>query len=138
MKIQGPGDLKPDVRKIKKRTGGDAGGFASLLGAGEADETASTSMPQSITSTNMLSLQEVAPENEARKRHIKRGTQMLDQLEKLRNGILMGTVSRAELRQLQASLAEKKEEFTDPKLRSLLQEIETRAAVELAKLENNL
>lgn len=57
---------------------------------------------------------------------------MLDQV---RDGLLAGGIPRVTLNRLANAVTKRRENFTDPKLQTVLDEIELRAHVELAKLE---
>ena len=128
---------------VRKSAGGNASatgssGFAKALNDTQAAH--GPQMPVSVGLADMnavLALQE-APDattrNRARKRAKERGSLMLDQLEDLRLGLLLGTVPLAKLENLAQLVRAKREQVDDPKLLAILDEIELRAAVELAKL----
>jgi hypothetical protein len=59
---------------------------------------------------------------------------MLDKLEEIRLGLLLGTIPQSRLEQLAHLVRAQRELVNDPKLTAILDEIELRAAVELAKL----
>ena len=59
---------------------------------------------------------------------------MLDNLEEIRLGLLLGTIPVSRLEQLAQLVRAQREQVNDPKLTAILDEIELRAAVELAKL----
>jgi hypothetical protein len=59
---------------------------------------------------------------------------MLDELEQIRLGLLLGAIPRAKLEQLAQLVRARREQVDDPRLMAILDEIELRAAVELAKL----
>jgi hypothetical protein len=59
---------------------------------------------------------------------------MLDHLEEIRLGLLLGTIPMAKLEQLGQLVRAKRDQINDPQLLAILDEIELRAAVELAKL----
>ncbi|MCF8481846.1 MAG: flagellar assembly protein FliX [Rhodospirillum sp.] len=87
----------------------------------------------------LLALQEtggVGPtgDREGRRRHVQRGTRMLDQLEKVRLGLIDGVIPKAELVSMARTLRENREPTMDPKLTAVMEEIELRVEVELAKL----
>jgi len=69
-----------------------------------------------------------------RQRAIQRGDAMLDELEELRLGLLLGSIPKARLEQLAQMVRARREQLDDPKLIAILDDIELRAAVELAKL----
>jgi hypothetical protein len=60
---------------------------------------------------------------------------MLDRLEAIRLGLLEGWIGGESLRSLRRLVSERRGDLGDPKLGEILDEIELRAAVELAKLE---
>ncbi len=68
-----------------------------------------------------------------RRRQIKRSGEMLDALDDLRIGVLTGDIDDAALVRLQSLIADHREEVEDDRLQGILNEIETRAFVELAK-----
>lgn len=68
-----------------------------------------------------------------RRRQIKRSGEMLDALDDLRIGVLSGDIDDAALLRLQSLITEHREEVEDERLQGILNEIETRAFVELAK-----
>jgi hypothetical protein len=84
----------------------------------------------------LFALQEVPDATAGRKRALKRGNQMLDRLEDLKRGLLLGTIGRDKLEDLARLAREGSVGVDDPNLREVLQEIELRAEVELAKLSS--
>jgi hypothetical protein len=60
---------------------------------------------------------------------------MLDRLDEIRHGLLTGTLSRARLGELNDLVREQRGAVGDPGLAQVLDEIELRARVELAKLD---
>ena len=84
----------------------------------------------------LLSVQEAADSSseEAAKRGRQRASQMLDLLDQLRVGILTGGIPSATLEQLTRTIATHRDNVMDPKLAGLLDEIDLRVQVELAKL----
>ena len=58
---------------------------------------------------------------------------ILDRLEELRLGILMGRFSKEKLADLAQRLRQKRQQSTDPKLNEIIHEIELRAEVGIAK-----
>lgn len=71
-----------------------------------------------------------------KKRHVMQGTVMLDELQKLRLGLIQGRISHDTLRHLDKLIQNKKSDvsITDEKLKNILDDIETRVSVELEKL----
>lgn len=71
---------------------------------------------------------------ERRRRGVKRGRMILSALDDLKVAILEGRVPIDRLAQLAASVGERERDTGDDRLEALLDEIELRARVELAKL----
>ncbi len=144
MKITGP--IKPGTatgaQKTRRKAGAEGSAFARALeGAGtppkEAQSVAAAGPVAAIDA--LIALQGVTDEEgEARKQALARGHQLLDLLEEVRRGILLGVLSEATLRRLAELARARKGQFTDPRLEEILAEIELRAEVELAKLERAL
>ena len=114
--------------------------FAEALAKAEAaGHVVATEAASSITGLSgiggLLGAQEV-DEREARKRkEIKRGRLTLDALAGLRDALLMGALPVATIENLQRIVDQERAANPDPLLGDILDEIELRAAVELAKLE---
>ena len=85
----------------------------------------------------ILALQEVPTATDGRTRGIKRGYSILDHLDDIRLGLLSGSISRKRMVDLGQEIKEARDTVIDPKLSAILNDIELRAAVELAKLEKN-
>jgi hypothetical protein len=81
----------------------------------------------------LLSLQEVSDSTEGRSRARRRAEDLLDRLEELRLAIALGEVPLDRLEDLARVLGQRQGMADDPKLAQIINEIEIRAAVELAK-----
>jgi hypothetical protein len=139
MKIEGPNKTsgpKGVSKASPKKTGDDA--FGSMVNdTEETGSASSTSRPTSISSLDaLLSLQEAesGTSEEAAKKARKRANDILDQLDKVRVGLLTGEMPKSTLQQLASTIASHRDHVIDPKLAELLDEIDLRAQVELAKL----
>jgi hypothetical protein len=141
MKVTGSGGAKGpgETRKTQKRAGG-SGSFADTLrgvgggaeGPGEAAEVAGAAGVDGILAAQNVS----DPDDEARRRNQRRvahGNDLLDRLDELRMGILLGHFSKDRLAELAQRLRQKREQGVDPALDEILAEIELRAEVEIAK-----
>jgi hypothetical protein len=80
----------------------------------------------------LLALQSVEDPLLKKKKLVRRGQQMLDTLESLKADLLVGSVGTERLTQLMAQIGEARER-TEPGLDGVLDDIELRARVELAK-----
>jgi hypothetical protein len=122
------------------RTGGAAaaGGFAvpEASGADTAAPASQVAGPTGVGSIDaLLALQGVAGPLERRRKAVRRASVLLDVLDDVKVALLDGGVSSPTLGRLIEAIRQERAETGDPKLEALLDEIETRAAVELAKLE---
>ncbi len=125
---------------LRKRDGTAAAGvFSDFLNAAQADGSAAPSEVSEAASAaslgSLLALQEISEEERKRERLIKQGKTMLDALERLRQQLLIGEIPMQMLPELATSLAAQKETVLDPHLLGIIEDIELRVAVELAKLE---
>jgi hypothetical protein len=84
---------------------------------------------------NILMLQELDDSTSGRSKGVAHGQQLLDLLDAVRDGLLAGGIPRTTLNRLATAVTRRHENFADPKLQGVLDEIELRAHVELAKLE---
>ena len=84
----------------------------------------------------LLGAQEVEEDGEraSRRKLAQRGADILDKLEEIRRDILAGGVPRERLENLAQSLHQRRAHVSDPRLIEIIDEIELRAAVEIAKL----
>lgn len=141
MKIDPYSPLHAAVRakQAKKATGvaGDSLFAGFLDAADEATETFAAEQPKAAVPLSsldmMLAIQEVPDEEFERKRAVRQGTATLDALEELRMSILMGNVTVGQLERIASRVSAQQMVVHDPKLKAILDEIEIRAAVELAK-----
>jgi Class II flagellar assembly regulator len=83
----------------------------------------------------LLALQSVDMTVERRKKATQRGRNILDILDAVKLGVLDGTLNPSMLDNLSAAVATAREATDDPALEGILDEIELRAEVELAKLQ---
>ncbi len=84
---------------------------------------------------SILTLQGMEDSTDGRSKGLKHGEQLLDMLDQVRDGLLAGGIPRVTLNRLANAVTKRREGFADPKLQTVLDEIELRAHVELAKLE---
>lgn len=137
MRIFGTGAASPtsSVKKKEKSQRAD-GSFGSLLDVGSDEEvsSASASGVQSLNSINSLISLQMVDDQTPRKRVIEHGNKLLDYLDELRHDLLVGNVSAYTANKIIQEIRENRSDFTDPKLKEIIDDIELRAAVELAKL----
>ncbi len=127
------------TKKSEKKGSASGASFSSFLtGASEAEESALVDNTAAMGGVNALFMTQMVDETdvdkEKRRKLIKRGESILDKLEKLRQDLLTGVISKGELIELAQFVRAAREKPTDPRLSAILDEIELRAEVELAKL----
>lgn len=137
MKIDPASSLRTAKSRPNGRARGSQGGdFASALPEGErSGAVQGTAALASIDA--LMALQGVGSQDERKREAVAHGEGLLDELDALRLDILSGRVPLSRLEMLRGRLAEqawRAGASDDAKLRGLLAEIETRVAVELAKL----
>ena len=132
----------PAARAAAAKKAGSVAGtpFAEALakaegvGAVEGADAVSGVAPVS-GSVGLLGAQEVSEDEIKRRKAVKKGRVTLEALSNLRDALLIGTLPLSTLKQLEKLVAEERGTTTDPVLNAILDEIELRAAVEMAKLE---
>lgn len=101
-----------------------------------ASASAATTSVASLTSLDTLlalqGAQVVDDPRERRRRLVRRGRSVLDVLESMRGDLLVGRLGTDRLTQLMSIVGQAREE-ADPEIDALLDDIELRARVELAK-----
>jgi len=138
MRVTGPNGNSRVSRSSKSAGKNRATGNFKL---GEDDKAASAGTAQGTRSLApvdaLIALQEV-PDATAEKSAlaIERAEDMLDILEDIKLGILSGTLPKSRMIRLARLIRQRKEDVADPQLSGILDEIELRAMVELAKLES--
>jgi hypothetical protein len=103
--------------------------------SGPAGVTAAGSVNAVTTLDALMALQEVGGPLERRRRAVRRADTILDALEGLKIDLLEGALKPSVLEGLARAVREQRSMTDDPQLEGLLDQVETRAAVELAKLE---
>lgn len=123
------------MRRTGRAGATDGKGFA-------AEEMADAKTAAALTGTGpiaavdtILALQGIEDSSDSRTRSVQHGEQLLKLLDEVRDGLLAGGIPRATLNRLALAIAKRRESFADPKLQTVLDEIDLRARVELAKLE---
>jgi hypothetical protein len=123
------------IRRSGKTSAARSGQFTDHLVTGEAGVPTGNS--NSSTPVNavdsLLALQEVPDPTAGTSRAKLRAQDLLDHLDEVRHGLLAGALSRQMLDRLARLARSERQSVDDPRLQELLDEIELRAAVELAK-----
>ncbi len=136
MEIKSTGRVESaSVRRINKGASGSDSTFSVSSSSGDGRLTA-VAAPGPLTALDsILTLQGMDDSLSGRSKGLQHGEHLLDMLDQVRDGLLAGGIPRSTLNRLAVAVGRRHESFADPKLQTVLDEIELRAHVELAKLE---
>ncbi len=137
MKVQGPGGAQgPSKSKDKSRVSGDGAGFGSMMVGGGQGAVASAPTQSIAYLDTLLAIQgaEDPAAKAAKKRMRSRADTLLKELDVLRMAMLNGTLTIGHMVDVADVVSSHREKIMDPALTALLDEIDLRAQVELAKL----
>lgn len=135
MKVNGPGGTASVGSGGVRRP--VAGGF-SLEGAAAAPEAASSGAAAGVAAATLdalIAIQAAPTALERRRRAVGRAGRLLDMLDDVKLSMLEDGNPGLALDRLRIAIREQRDGTDDPRLEGILDEIETRAAVELAKRE---
>mgnify|MGYP000471717434 FL=1 len=137
MKVQGPGKTQaPSKTKKKDKASGADGSFGDFV-ASAPQKSAPAKQSQSITNVDALLAIQAAEDptaGKSRRKMQQRANTILDELEDLRMAMLNGTMTVGHMINIADVVAEHRENVHDPSLTALMDEIDLRAQVELAKM----
>ena len=134
MEIKGPGRVETGAIRRKTTTGSGGNGFAVSDNA-EAHGAIVAGPGPIAALDSILLLQGMEDSTDGNAKGQARGEQLLNLLDAVRDGLLAGGIPRSTLNKLAAAVTRRHDSFADPKLQDVLDQIELRAHVELAKLE---
>lgn len=130
------------ARANRVRKAGKVGGASfidTLDSIGGVEEAQGVEAPASVAGLSglggLLGAQEVSEDEVQRRKAQKQGKVTLDVLAELRDALIVGTLPLSTIRNLENIVAQERGTTTDPVLNGILDEIELRAAVEIAKLQ---
>lgn len=137
MKIYFPTSPAPLSRRRPTTTAGKSAAFATAVTDTAAETSAQT--PHAVTGLDALIVLQGdggsgGGNAAADAAQVTYGNTLLDELETLRMALVQGQISPQNMYRLQTLLAQKRP-FASPHLQEVIDDIELRAAVELAKLE---
>jgi hypothetical protein len=134
----GPAPTAPARRTERKSA---AGGFAGHLdevdagdGAGDVGGAVGPAGPGAVEAVFALQEAPNATEEHQRKQVRAHGEDLLDRLEMVRRWILDGAIPKEKLAELARLVRAQRRRTDDPRLEAIIDEIELRAEVEIAKL----
>jgi hypothetical protein len=126
------------IRRVGAGTSSATSSNFSVSESAEQPHAQTVSGSGTIASVeSILMLQGMDDSTSSRSKGLQYGEQLLDMLDEVRDGLLAGGIPRGTLNRLATAVSRRQEGFADPKLQTVLDEIELRARVELAKLEQS-
>lgn len=137
MKIQAPGTVRANTpRRTAKSDGNPGSNFASHIRPKAARPGSPVSDAAQIGSVEALLAVQAGDgtSGNGSSADIRHAEDLLERLDSIRIGILTGRISRASLEDIVKRLEVRRRESADPRLAAVIDEIELRARVELAKL----
>jgi len=138
MKVSGPAAPSAAAGARPARSPGAAGGFQPIMAptaSGATGVSGAGGVSQISSLDALIALQEVGGPLERRRRATGRASRILDALDELKVELLAGGLTPTVVEALARAVRDQRALTDDPRLEVVLDEIETRAAVELAKLE---
>lgn len=140
MKIEGPSKTSGAGSAKKAGKVGSDGSFEDFI-ASAPKGTGSAAPTHSIARVDaLLSVQgaESPTERAARKRMQERGADILKELDKLRHSLLTNNLTIGQVVDIADVVASHRERVVDPRLTAILDEIDLRAQIEMAKIQKAL
>ena len=132
MKVNQTGTVRTDATRKADKSKGQGAQFARHLSeTGDAGDAAGITGIRH--SDSVFSVQEVDEQPERRAR--RHGEDLLSRLDEIRHGLLLGSIPESRLQQLAQMVGRQREAIIDPRLVEILDEIDLRVKVELAKLD---
>jgi class II flagellar assembly regulator FliX len=125
--------LPASPRRDGKSGSAPGAGFGSAISAEQPVSGPAAPRPL-LPVDGLFQLQEVPDGLAQRRRAVQRGSTLLDRLDELRLALLGGALSPGQISELQRAVASERGRIDDPRLLTVLDEIDLRARVELAKL----
>ena len=136
MKVTGPGGVSQTPTGGGGKSVAEPGFSVQASETQEAAVTAKLSAPGAVASVDaLLAKQETEGPVERKKRAVRRAGRLLDVLDEVKLAILGEGQGPAALQKLAQAAREERAQTDDIRLEEVLNEVETRAAVELAKAE---
>lgn len=137
MKIEDAGKVQKTVKsKRPSKTDADGlfGQYMESEGAQSSKEAGSMAKINQTESLLSVQAAESPTEQASKQRMQRRAEQILDMLEDMRHNLLTGRLTVGQLLAIADVVASYREKISDPKLTVILDDIDLRAQVEIAKL----
>jgi hypothetical protein len=128
------GTYRPAISTRAASRNGSTGSTFQLDNSSAPTRTATVANAEPMTPLDaLLALQSVDDPLLARRKTLRRGLALVDLLDAIRGDLLLGRIAEGRLNQLVVLIGQVRDP-TDPQLDALIEDIELRARVELAKL----
>lgn len=141
MKIEGPKQTDKTGKAGKSGKAGKADGSFGDFMASAPKEAAQTQATKSIARVDALLAAQAVEDpaaRAARRRMRERGEGVLRELDRMRHALLTGTLTVGHIIDIADVVASHRERIADPAMTALLDEIDLRAQIELAKARRAL
>ena len=137
MKIEGPSKSQGASGSKKAGKVSSDGSFEDFIasapkGAGSAAPTHTIARVDALLSVQAA---ESPTERAARKRMQQRGEDILKELDRLRHSLLTGGLTVGQVVDIADVVASHREKINDPRLTAILDEVDLRAQIEMAKIQ---
>jgi hypothetical protein len=133
-----------NLSKAKKKQNSAADGFSDLMNIGDSEGENSTSASSSVSASGSIfatgsldALNNLDNPEYIKKQNYDYGKDLLGDMEKMRNQMLVGNISESSLHNIKEKLNNLPLKSEDEKLMEIVEEIRVRAEVELAKIERD-
>ncbi len=116
---------------------GSGESFAQYLNIGNNSETQGVRSTAAVASADAIFATQMITDEEKRQirdKVIKKAKSLLDKLDEIRDGLLVGEIAKDKLIEISRFVKQRDVESDDERLNEILSEIELRVEVELAKL----
>ncbi len=139
MRVTNDKPISGSSRARRSDSGRGGADFRALVSEDPAPVAAGVSQVRATAALDaVLFAQQADPDQAGREQASRRGRALLDRLDDIRLGLLTGVIPRERLSQLAAMVRAERAAVPDPRLAAVLDEIELRAQVELAKLRQGV
>lgn len=137
MKIEGPSKSQGTTGSKKAGHVDSDSSFEDFIASAPKESSAPVSARSIARVDTLLAVQgaETASERAAKKRMRERGEDILKELDELRMALLSGTLTLGQVIDIADVVASHREKIMDPRLTAILDEIDLRAQIELAKAQ---
>lgn len=141
MKVEGPAQSRQSEQSKKKdNVSSGSSSFGSFV-TGDSAGAQGAAAGQSISRIDVMLAAQAAEdpaERAARQRMKARAEGILGELDRIKTGLLTGTLTVGHVIDIADVVAAHREKIMDPRLTSILDEIDLRAQIELAKMRQAL